>query len=450
MYLKKLHLQNIKCFEDVTLEFPHRDGDYSGWNVILGENGLGKSTIIRCIAESIVVLRPSSWLDDDEWVAYRAERGSIEGRFLETRFDDPNVRAVNGERFPYRGMKKALTLKSHLERPTHSFEPGTARAQKENTPGYLACGYGPFRRLDDRSQPFPVRPGQAPFLTLLSDGVGISEPFLWIRQIYSQSLDKKLSNYTTLAKEFPILIDVINALLPGEARIKDVSTVSIQFETLGGVETNALQLSDGYRSFLALAVDLMMRVYQATDHFSRYVELANEKAPPRILAEGIVLIDEADAHLHPSWQRELGQRLCQVFPKIQFIVTTHSPFIAQEATDGGLFVLKAGESGAVTVEKPIESVRGWTASQILTSPLFGLDSTRDPETEEKIRESGRLNAKEQAKKLSKVEKKQLAELRKWLEKRLTAPGETYEEMLRRGEMNSYVEETLKRLKNGQS
>ncbi|HEX4607459.1 MAG TPA: AAA family ATPase, partial [Urbifossiella sp.] len=47
MYLKKLRLQNIKCFEDVTLEFPHRDGDYSGWNVILGTNGQGKTTILR-------------------------------------------------------------------------------------------------------------------------------------------------------------------------------------------------------------------------------------------------------------------------------------------------------------------------------------------------------------------------------------------------------------------
>ncbi len=451
MYLKKLHLQNIKCFEDVTLEFPNRDGDYSGWNVILGGNGLGKSTIVRAIAELIIELHESSWLPDDEWVADRADRGSISGIFLETRFDDPSLRGAGAGRGPtLGGMKKGLRLASRIEPLKHTFDPVTGRAHTENTPGWLACGYGAFRRLDDRPQPFPVRPGQAPFLTLLSDGVGISEPFSWIRQIYSQSIDKKVNNSATIAKEFPILIDAINALLPtGTVRIKDVSTISIQFETLGGVETNALQLSDGYRSFLSLAVDLLMRVYQATDHFSRYVELTKEK-PPRILAEGIVLIDEADAHLHPSWQRELGQRLCQVFPKIQFIVTTHSPFIAQEATDGGLFVLKAGESGAVTVEKPIESVRGWTASQILTSPLFGLNSTRDPETEEKIRESGRLNAKEQAKKLSKVEKKQLAELRKWLEKRLTAPGETYEEMLRRGEMNSYVEETLKRLKNGQS
>jgi predicted ATP-binding protein involved in virulence len=443
VYLKKLRLQNIKCFEDVTLEFPHRDRDYSGWNVILGGNGLGKSTIVRCIAESIIGYPYISIIDNNQWVARRAKGGSIGCVLVETQFDDSGLQMPVPNRKILLIAPKQLNLDCSLDRRS-------GRGKPENSPGWLACGYGPYRRLDDRAFPFPLPPMHAPFLTILNEWMGISEPFSWIRQIYAQSLDPKAANRAALAKEFPILIAVINALLPGPVRIKDVSTVSIKFETLGGVETNALQLSDGYRSFLALAVDLMMRVYQATDHFSRYVELANEKAPPRILAEGIVLIDEADAHLHPSWQRELGQRLCQVFPKIQFIVTTHSPFIAQEATDGGLFVLKAGESGAVTVEKPIESVRGWTASQILTSPLFGLESTRDPETEEKIRESGRLNAKEQAKTLTKVEKKQLAELRKWLEKRLSAPGETYEEMLHREEMNAYVEETLKRLKNGQS
>jgi predicted ATP-binding protein involved in virulence len=268
--------------------------------------------------------------------------------------------------------------------------------------------------------------------------------------MYGKSLDPKVKDRAQLQKDFPIFLQIINGLLPDPVQIADVSTEAVTFTTLGGIPLEAAGLSDGYRSFLALAVDLLMRVYLATDRFTQYVEWEKGSQAPRITADGIVLIDEADAHLHPSWQRELGQRLCRVFPKIQFIVTTHSPFIAQEATDGGLFVLKVTDSGAVTVEQPVESVRGWTASQILTGPLFGLDSTRDPETEEKIRESAALNAKEQGKtKLTAAEKKRLAELRKWLTKRLTAPGESYEEMMRREEMNAYLDQKLKRLKNGQ-
>ena len=54
MYLKKIQLQNIKCFEDVTLAFPVRDGNYGGWNVILGENGRGKSTLLRSVALGVL------------------------------------------------------------------------------------------------------------------------------------------------------------------------------------------------------------------------------------------------------------------------------------------------------------------------------------------------------------------------------------------------------------
>jgi predicted ATP-binding protein involved in virulence len=158
--------------------------------------------------------------------------------------------------------------------------------------------------------------------------------------------------------------------------------------------------------------------------------------------------DEADAHLHPSWQRELGERLRQVFPEVQFIVTTHSPFVAQEATDGGLFVLRAGANGAVVADQPVASVRGWTASQVLTSPLFGLESTRDPETEALIREHAALTARERAVNLTPAEKKRLAAVQRQLSATLSAPGETYSEMQRQQDMADYVDQTLDRLKGG--
>lgn len=450
MYLKKLRLRNIKCFEDVTLEFPHRDGDYSGWVVLLGQNGAGKSTIVRAIAELVIELHESSWIRDEDWVGHQAPSGRIEVIFQETRFDDPSLRGGGAERYPTVGAAKQLTLKSTVERLKHEFDPRTLQIRKANSPGWLACGYGPFRRLDDRPLAFPVRPGQAPFLTLLSDAAGIAEPFSWLRQIYAKSLDTKLANHAALAREFPVLLEVINSLLPGGVRIKEVSTEKIQFETLGGAEVGALQLSDGYRSFLALAVDLLMRVYLATDRFSRYVNRHAEENFPQVLAEGIVLIDEADAHLHPSWQRELGDRLRRVFPKIQFIVTTHSPFIAQEATDGGLFVLRSSGKGTVEVEQFEESVRGWTATQILTSPAFGLHSTRSVETEQLIRRNSELVSKSRVERLTKAEKRELKQIREALESQLSAPGETYDQMNRQQEIQQYVAESLRRLNNGQS
>ncbi|AMV23151.1 hypothetical protein VT84_01985 [Gemmata sp. SH-PL17] len=447
MYLKKIRLQNIKCFEDVTLEFPHTDGDYSGWNVILGENGFGKSSIVRTIAEMAMSLHATSWLYDDEWVAHLSDHGKMKATFRETRFDDPDLRGAGSERHPGHptGEHKQLWMDVAIERLKAELDLTTRRAKKHNTPGWLVCGYGPFRRLERQPQTFQVKPYQLPFVTMLSDAAGITEPISWLKTVYARSLDRKIAGSEALQVALPLFERVINQLLPQGVRLKDISTEKVLFETTEGVELEAIQLSDGFRSFLALVLDLLMHVYNATSRFLDYVTEDKKTSTISILAEGIVLIDEADAHLHPSWQRELGERLRQVFPKIQFIVTTHSPFIAQEATDGGLFVLRRNEKGTVDVEPFPESVRGWTATQILTSPLFGLHSTRSVEMEGLVQRNTELLSKQ---KLTAAEKRELNEIKAALETRLSAPGETYEEMQRQQDMAKYVDETLHRLQNG--
>jgi len=453
VYLKKIRLQNIKCFEDVTLEFPNKDGDYSGWNVILGENGLGKSTLVRAMAELVMSLNYVNWLRDDEWVADRSERGKIEAEFLETRFDDPELRGKGATRHPTIGLRKQLWLEARIEPLGTEVDNTTRRPKKANTPGWLACGYGPFRRLDWQPAAFQRSPYEVPFLTILNDSAGIAEPISWLKTIYARSLDKKVAGSDVFRQTLPLFEKVINQLLPESpnTRLKDISTERVLFETAEGVELEAIHLSDGFRSFLALVLDLLMHVYNATSRFLDYVAEDKETGTISILAEGIVLIDEADAHLHPSWQRELGERLRQVFPKIQFIVTTHSPFIAQEAIDGGLFVLSRNEKGSVEVTQPIESVRGWTATQILTSPrLFGLHSTRSVETESLIRRNAELLSKQNAGKLTAAEKRELKAIRETLEQQLSAPGETYDEMNRQRDIQQYIDESLKALKNGKS
>ena len=126
--------------------------------------------------------------------------------------------------------------------------------------------------------------------------------------------------------------------------------------------------------------------------------------------------------------------------------TSHSPFIAQEATDAGLFVPVVTRNGAVKIEKPIRSVRGWTAGQIFTSPLFGLESTRAAETESLIEEEARLTAMEHAGTLRPAEKDHAVAIKKKLSSLLSAPGETYQEMMRQKAMAKYVDQTLTSIK----
>src|SRR5882724_1781875 len=75
-------------------------------------------------------------------------------------------------------------------------------------------------------------------------------------------------------------------------------------------------LSDGYRSMLALSIDVLRWLIQAFPY-----------DPDPFPRPGVVLIDELDAHLHPSWQQTIGFWLREKFPKIQFILATHSPLV---------------------------------------------------------------------------------------------------------------------------
>ena len=88
------------------------------------------------------------------------------------------------------------------------------------------------------------------------------------------------------------------------------------------------QLSDGERSFLAILSDLVRRLV-----------LANPSLDDPLQGAGVVLIDEIELHLHPKWQREVVDKLRVTFPNIQFIATTHSPFIVQTLRNDELIVL---------------------------------------------------------------------------------------------------------------
>jgi predicted ATP-binding protein involved in virulence len=99
-----------------------------------------------------------------------------------------------------------------------------------------------------------------------------------------------------------------------------------------GVALDLSQLSDGERSFLALICDL-----------SRRLALANPQLVDPLSGLGVVLIDELELHMHPRWQREISEKLRATFPNIQFIATTHSPFVIQSLRPGELINLDPDE-----------------------------------------------------------------------------------------------------------
>lgn len=126
----------------------------------------------------------------------------------------------------------------------------------------------------------------------------------------------------------------------------DILNRELRVEFASGTLMPFALLSAGYRGLVAIIADVAWRAAVLNPHLGA-------DAPAQ--AEGVVLIDELDLHLHPKWQRRIIADLCAAFPNIQFIATTHSPFIIQALEDGHLIDLSEPK-GASWRHKSIEDI----------------------------------------------------------------------------------------------
>jgi len=122
------------------------------------------------------------------------------------------------------------------------------------------------------------------------------------------------------------------------------------------------QLSDGEKCLIAMVGDL-----------ARRMAIANPERNDPLEGDGIILIDEIDLHLHPKWQRMIVPRLQEVFPKCQFIISTHSPHVITHVHPESLYLLMQTDSGIVA-ERLAESY-GKNVDRILEE-LMGMETTR--------------------------------------------------------------------------
>ena len=113
----------------------------------------------------------------------------------------------------------------------------------------------------------------------------------------------------------------IHRLMPEFSNPRAISPAGmmIDWKNSENSETKQLrieQLSDGYRTTLAMVMDIAARMAEA-----------NPDMPDPLQTQGVVMIDEVDLHLHPAWQQTILSDLMRTFPQVQFIVSTHSPQI---------------------------------------------------------------------------------------------------------------------------
>ncbi|OON65487.1 tetratricopeptide repeat protein [Hymenobacter sp. CRA2] len=203
-------------------------------------------------------------------------------------------------------------------------------------------------------------------------------------------------------------------LLPAGAEFKGMSTEGPIFRDGNGHAVTVTQLSDGFRSILSLAFELirqLIRVYGLASVFPVNGKHAVIELP------GVVLIDEVDTHLHPTWQTRIGQWFTNCFPKIQFIVTTHSPLVCRAVTEksGSIWRLPTPGQGQ-QVEEVIgierDRLRLGSVLDAYGTGLFGGEEVEQPsEAIELLAERKRLSARELAGKATSSELSRLRELR---------------------------------------
>jgi energy-coupling factor transporter ATP-binding protein EcfA2 len=394
VYFLSLTLENVRCFgPKQTLQLSDAQGRPARWTVILGNNGMGKTTLLQ----ALTTFEPAMTEALTDRIPIYFPRG-----FLRTKrppWSPLRHQAVRA-RFSLELLAGRLTLdaggEAHHEKFNYDVNPlGLASTTTTiRTPFLnLTCyGYGATRRLGAGS--LSAQKESHPSDSLFLEDVPLRNAEEWLLQA-DYAASKESPEQVRAAERRERVKHLLLAILPDVFDLRfappDANNPAARVEVkthYGWVGMRELSL--GYRTLIAWMVDLASRL------FERYPDSPNPLAEP-----AVVLVDEIDLHLHPQWQRQLIGYLTERFPNTQFIVTAHSPLVVQSATDANIVVLRR-EGDHVVIDNDVESIRGWRVDQILTSDLFGLETARPPQIEELLKErtallsKPRLTAKDEA------------------------------------------------------
>ena len=413
-YYSSLEVENVRCFgSPQTLDLTDERGRPAQWTLLLGDNGVGKTTLLECLAWPVpdvpegesdlakkrdIPIKPilDSLDDNSEIDALIRSGDTVSARI--------KVELSHGTFFDSRkpSSRSPTVLAMNLSRAAGSFEgiensdSKTSKFQELNVYAYSA---------NRHMQANYFTPGEESDsdVHLFSESGDLYDPEKALLDLDHMALKKDERAAQLLKSVKSLLVDLL-PLVNVESDIDIVGPIQVvgEYASRGGVQINTHtgrvplpKLSLGYKTVFAWAVDFSLRM------FFRHPTVEFPLEQP-----AIALIDEIDLHLHPKWQRDIREYLTSNFPNTQFICTAHSPLIAQDAERDNIAVLVKSGDEIHIVNDPVR-VRGWRIDQVLTSELFGLQSARSKEVQKLIDERRALLKK---KRRSKADKSRIMEL----------------------------------------
>ena len=426
-YFAKLELENICSFGNrQCLNLLNKTGWPTQWTVILGDNGVGKTTLLQCLAR----MRPQlNEMSDDDNVQLNSR---IEPEILKEEDNDVLLRLTRSgasgianilaefiacDNFDgpgdFEGQK--LTIGIEIESSEDDIEDVTPiDTENEYFVEPLVLAYGAGRHMGIKNIERTAETG--PVASLFNVGVELvdAEEMLWRFEYHKlkerQNAEPRLQKLKSLLVEIlPELndlddIEIRGPVLPG----LNEKESGVWFRMPSGT-VQFSQLSLGYQTVIAWMVDIAWRM------LNHYPDRKNPLREP-----AVVIVDEIDLHLHPKWQREIRNHLTGHFPRVQFITTAHSPLMAQDALDTNLAVVTIC-SGQSEIESKPAIVKTWRLDQVLTSDLFGVQSSRPVHIQRSMERRAQLVQKD---KLKKSEQNELKELDALVESLPTAESAT--------------------------
>lgn len=336
MYVKSINIENIAGITKLDLNFNTR------MNIVCGENGIGKTTILECVAHTFSASY-TNILKRNALSSY----GKFESIININNQDINKIISINdfipisnsqihGE---YQKSKYLISLKVTRRFNYMDLQSVSKDVDKQQHTVYEEAKYGV--NIHEIKNWFVNR-----YLYSAHDGSLTNEQLenLDFAKSCFSIIDENFSFNRVMASDNEIMINTPN----GE----------IYYE----------YLSSGFKSIISILFGIIK-------------DIEFRFKAPTIKAkdfDGIILIDELELHLHPIWQAKISNILKKVFPKVQFIVTTHSPHIIQNANPNEIIALKRDENGVV-IKKEIPNnefgFQGWTVEEVLAD-IMGMEDTR--------------------------------------------------------------------------
>lgn len=379
MKINKIYIKNFKGIAECAFDLNDR------FTVFIGENSTGKTTVLDALAVAL-----GSFFLGIEGVNSR-------GIYA----DEVRMIMVDGQPRP----QKPVTIEAHGEMDGLAIPPWRREISNKNTSSKDAKSIGDVasRKLKESRKPKGERDERAIIFPLIAyhgtgrlwaehEKVDYQKQDEGVVRAYTNALSAKSSSREFLSwfktqedsikkfdqpldiAHFKAFKDLILGLIPG--RRWDGMEYDFKAEGLMGIfrdnDGNSCklaysQLSDGYRNIIGMAADIAYRCIQLNPQLGERAVLDTP---------GVVLIDELDLHLHPNWQKSIVRDLKEAFPKLQFVATTHSPFIVQSLDAEELINLDRPGDAMEPNQLPLNKV---------VTGIMGVDSIRSDDFESRVR-----------------------------------------------------------------